>query len=329
LTLVTGSATHHFEPVGFSAVGHGHWYWTGTGLIRHDPFAARTAPIFGIDRHIISSGITNEPSHYFSPQGRRPPCRGLAGCGVDDRRRPPGPGHRVGRDRLGDRHRLRRWRLRQQPRLHLVDADRLRLRRRPPGPRRTYLPQAGSSSSQAGSGSAAALHQHALREREAGQTVWADSNGSGAFDEGDKGISHIIFCGPVEQETSTPTETPTETPTDTPTATPTDTPTATPTDEVQPTETPTETPTDTPTVCPDCSPGGHSGGGDQPTPTPTTQVEGISGTPPAVTPPPTDTLASTTVPSNDGWRMALAALAGVIALTLIVPKPKRATAKRR
>jgi hypothetical protein len=163
----------------------------------------------------------------------------------------------------------------------------------------------------------------------AGQTVWADSNGSGAFDEGDKGISHIIFCGPVEQETSTPTDTPTdtptETPTDTPTATPTDTPTATPTDEVQP----PETPTDTPTVCPDCAPGGHDGGGGNPTPTPTTQVEGISGTPPAVTPPPTDTLASTTAPSNDGWRVALAALAGVIALTLIVPKPKRASAKRR
>ena len=28
----------------------------------------------------------------------------------------------------------------------------------------------------------------------AGETVWADSNGSGAFDEGDKGISHIITC---------------------------------------------------------------------------------------------------------------------------------------
>ena len=31
----------------------------------------------------------------------------------------------------------------------------------------------------------------------AGQTVWADSNGSGVFDDGDKGISHIIFCGPI------------------------------------------------------------------------------------------------------------------------------------
>jgi len=157
----------------------------------------------------------------------------------------------------------------------------------------------------------------------AGETVWADSNADGVFDQGDKGISHIIVCGPGEEETptptdtptATPTDTPTATPTDTPTATPTDTPTATPTDDVQPTETPTDTPTATPT--------------DTPTATPTTQVEGISGTPPAVTPPPTDTLASSTVPSNDGWRVALAALAGVIALALIIPKPKRATAKRR
>ena len=35
----------------------------------------------------------------------------------------------------------------------------------------------------------------------AGQTVWADSNGSGAFDEGDKTISHIIFCGKAPEET--------------------------------------------------------------------------------------------------------------------------------
>ena len=36
----------------------------------------------------------------------------------------------------------------------------------------------------------------------AGETVWADSNGSGAFDEGDKTISHIIFCGPQEEESA-------------------------------------------------------------------------------------------------------------------------------
>jgi hypothetical protein len=158
----------------------------------------------------------------------------------------------------------------------------------------------------------------------AGETVWADSDANGVFGQPpDKGISHIIVCGPGEEETptptetptdtptATPTETPTETPTDTPTATPTDTPTATPTDGEQPTETPTDTPTATPTD------------------TPTTEVEGITGTPPAVTPPPTDTLASTTAPSNDGWRLALVGLAGVIGLTLIIPRPKRAPAKRR
>ena len=184
----------------------------------------------------------------------------------------------------------------------------------------------------AGSEESAPGHVNTLfANAKAGQTVWADSNGSGAFDEGDKGISHIIFCGPVEQETSTPTATPTDTPTatptETPTETPTDTPTATPTGTVEPTETPTETPTDTP--CADCAPGGHDGGGGDSTPTPSTQVEGISGTPPAVTPPPTDTIASSTVPSNDGWRLALVGLAGVIALSLLIPRPKRATAKRR
>jgi hypothetical protein len=176
----------------------------------------------------------------------------------------------------------------------------------------------------AGSEESAPGHVNTLfANAKAGQTVWADSNGSGAFDEGDKGISHIIFCGPVEQETSTPTETPTETPTDTPTATPTDTPTATPTD------TPTATPTDTPTATPTDDVQPTETPTDTPTATPTTQVEGISGTPPAVTPPPTDTLASTTAPSNDGWRLALVGLAGVIALSLLIPRPKRATAKRR
>ena len=36
----------------------------------------------------------------------------------------------------------------------------------------------------------------------AGQTVWADSNGSGAFDKGDKTISHIIFCDPQKEESA-------------------------------------------------------------------------------------------------------------------------------
>jgi hypothetical protein len=32
-----------------------------------------------------------------------------------------------------------------------------------------------------------------------GQTVWADSDGSGAFNDGDKGISHIIVCTTEEE----------------------------------------------------------------------------------------------------------------------------------
>lgn len=52
----------------------------------------------------------------------------------------------------------------------------------------------------------------------AGQTVWADSDGSGDFSEGDKGISHIIVCTEDEpDEPQEPEETPVpEQPEDTP-----------------------------------------------------------------------------------------------------------------
>jgi hypothetical protein len=69
-----------------------------------------------------------------------------------------------------------------------------------------------------------------------GQTVWADTNGNNTFDpggqDGDKAISHIIFCVTVPEATPTPTPTPTATPTPTPT------PTATPFVEATPTPTP-------------------------------------------------------------------------------------------
>ena len=139
------------------------------------------------------------------------------------------------------------------------------LHRRSAGPGRPYvlkqdwdlvIVKAGSEESAPG-------HVNTLfANATAGQTVWADSNGDGTFDQGDKGISHIIFCGPSDEETSTPTATrrtphgnsnghPDRDPTDTPrqrrrtrrrrrrrprperpapTATPTDTPTATPTE---------------------------------------------------------------------------------------------------
>ncbi|MEO5704776.1 MAG: hypothetical protein ABIZ52_03765 [Candidatus Limnocylindrales bacterium] len=57
----------------------------------------------------------------------------------------------------------------------------------------------------------------------AGETVWADSNGSNAFDEGDKNISHIIFCGPAETTTTTTTTDTTTTTTTTDTTTTTTT----------------------------------------------------------------------------------------------------------
>lgn len=53
-------------------------------------------------------------------------------------------------------------------------------------------------------GSAASAGDNALTlfaDASAGETVWADTNGNNVFDEGDKNISHIIFCG--EQETTT------------------------------------------------------------------------------------------------------------------------------
>jgi hypothetical protein len=44
----------------------------------------------------------------------------------------------------------------------------------------------------------------------AGQTVWADTNGNNTFDpggaDGDKNISHIIFCGSAETTSSSTTE---------------------------------------------------------------------------------------------------------------------------
>ena len=43
----------------------------------------------------------------------------------------------------------------------------------------------------------------------AGETVWADTNGNNVFDEGDQGISHIIFCDEVE-ETEAPSEVPSD-----------------------------------------------------------------------------------------------------------------------
>jgi hypothetical protein len=123
----------------------------------------------------------------------------------------------------------------------------------------------------------------------AGQTVWADTNGNNTFDpggqDGDKGISHIIFCGPAPEETpavtpeatpeatpaespaETPEATPAETPAESPEATPAESPEATPaespaeTPEATPAETPAETPEATPAETPDGTPAASPSGG--------------------------------------------------------------------
>ncbi len=43
-----------------------------------------------------------------------------------------------------------------------------------------------------------------FEDASAGEVVWADTNGSGVFDEGDQAISHIIFCDEEEEETEEP-----------------------------------------------------------------------------------------------------------------------------
>jgi hypothetical protein len=196
----------------------------------------------------------------------------------------------------------------------------------------------------------------------AGQTVWADSNGSGVFDDGDKGISHIIFCddesnatptptGTVSDETSEPTATPTGTdeetqePTATPTGTveateePTATPTSTATTEPTPTGTvndetspPTATPTATPTTEPTATPT------EEVTPTPTGTVDDET-SPPTATPtdtptgtvldetdsptaPPTDTISSKT-PDASGSLPILLIVLSVIGLGALMVTPAR------
>jgi hypothetical protein len=173
-----------------------------------------------------------------------------------------------------------------------------------------------------------------------GQTVWADTNGDSVFNDGDKEISHIIYCGPRETTTTTTETTTTETtttqttttqttttetttdPTPTPTPTPTPNPTPTPTPNPTPTPTPVPTPTPTPVPTPTPTP--------VPTPTPPPTGEVLSETgAPAVTLPPTDALSgNSSTPSGDSWRLILLAMAGILAGTLLLT-PSRTTADKR
>jgi hypothetical protein len=168
-----------------------------------------------------------------------------------------------------------------------------------------------------------------------GETVWADSNGSGAFDEGDKGISHIIFCGPRETTTTTTETTSTETTTETTTTETTTTETTSTQTTTEPTPTPTPTPDPTPNPTPTPTPN------PTPTPTPTPDpTETVTSLPtgevlseiggPAVTLPPTDTLPQgTSAPSGDNWRLILLGMAGILAGSLVMTPAEARARKRR
>jgi hypothetical protein len=97
---------------------------------------------------------------------------------------------------------------------------------------------------------------------------------------------------------------------------------------------PSTAPSTPPSTAPSTAPGGSEapggstapGGSELPiagSPPPGGEVLGIVGTPPSgATPPPTDTEAATAVSSNDGWRVALIALAALIAAAvLLIPAP--------
>jgi len=158
-----------------------------------------------------------------------------------------------------------------------------------------------------------------VADAKAGQTVWADSNGSGAFDEGDKQISHIIFCGPTPEVTPAPTPevTPEATPEVTPEATPEVTPEATP--EVTPEATPEVTPAATPEVTPEATP--EVTPASTPASTPGGEVLGETSNP---TGPSTDISSNDSVTGGVNMGIVLLALGALAIVTLLVtPVPAK------
>jgi hypothetical protein len=55
----------------------------------------------------------------------------------------------------------------------------------------------------------------------------------------------------------------------------------------------------------------------------------VTGTP-EITPPPTDTLSTSTTPSNDSWRLVLIGMAGILAAVLLLtPAPAKRRIRKR
>ncbi|MHB8891992.1 MAG: hypothetical protein ACYC65_08085 [Candidatus Limnocylindrales bacterium] len=193
----------------------------------------------------------------------------------------------------------------------------------------------------------------------AGQTVWADSNGNGLFDpggqDGDKGISHIIFCGPVTTTTTstdttstdttstdtTSTDTTTTATTDTTTTATTDTTTTATTDTTTTATTDTTTTQTTSTATTDTTTTGTTSTqtidtettettstGTETTSTPSGEVEAETGSP-EHTLPSTDTgsVSGGSSPSGNSWQLLLVAMAGLLATVLLLT-PATAARKR-
>jgi hypothetical protein len=141
-----------------------------------------------------------------------------------------------------------------------------------------------------------------------GETVWADSNGSGNFDyqednpdrTGDDEIDHVILCGPAQTTTTSSETTTTSTKSTTTTQTTTTTSSQTSTGSQSQTSTSTTSSSST------------------------GQVHGVVGTP-AVTPPATDIGAAPSGSSDAGFRAILLGLASLLAALLIIEPRKRPT----
>jgi hypothetical protein len=176
----------------------------------------------------------------------------------------------------------------------------------------------------AGSDQSADFPNTLFANASAGETVWADSNGSNAFDEGDKGISHIIFCGPVETTTtSTSTET---TSTETTTSeTTTETTTSETTSE---TTSQSSTTSESSTTTQSTSTGTESSVSTTTTSSSTGEELGVVGTP-GVTPPPTDTASvAATAGSDTGFRIVLIGLS-MLLMVLLLLQPKEAFVRNK
>ena len=161
----------------------------------------------------------------------------------------------------------------------------------------------------------------------AGETVWADTNGDGVFNEGDKGISHIIFCGPVETTTSSTSSEETTSSEESTTSTSSEETTTSVESTTSTQETTTSVESTTSTVQTTSSVESTTATQETTSSSSDGEVLGVEGTP-RVTLPPTSTLdAAPTTGSPDAIRIVLLGLAVLLASILLL-QPRSASSRR-